>query len=194
MKKRIFVFATVLFLLFLVGCRENSTENDDLTSTPVSTLTTIEHPTYREIDATFPPYSIVDSVTPFSVWGGEYPDHGGHRSIYYGIEYRFIDLVNREEANEWELEKRPEFNDFNEMAVVQFIKRFNISREEFDKVNQILIDEVKNDPRNSWAPYNADLIYTFDPIKISNYYRQYDEKGNEIRWRELEPWKELLKP
>ena len=192
MKRRIFALIMIVLTLFLTSCNKKPAEKNETTST--STMSTEKPTSWEDGFNTLPPPSIVDSVTPFSVWEGEYPGETEHREIYYGLRQRVVNIVyDYDEVRKWESEEHPAYDDFHEMAVVQFIKRFNIPREEFDKVNQILIDEVKNDPRNSWEPYNADLIYTFDPIKISNYYRQYDEKGNEVRWREIEPWKEMLK-
>lgn len=191
MTRKIFALAITVLALFLVGCEHDSTEKTKTTST--TTLTT-EKPTRWEDGFTLPKPSIVDSVTPFSIWEGEYPGGTGHRSIYYGDHYRIVEIVDHDAYMEWRAE-RPIFDDFHEMAVVQLIKRFNISRKEFDKVNQILIDEAKNSSSYTpFEPYNTELIYTFDPIAISNYYRQYDDEGNVVNWRELEPWNELLKP
>ena len=200
MKKTILALVFTLLLLFLTACGNVQEEKKTTVTTtePALTQTTATATrTYIEEGVTSYPYTIVDSVTPFSEWGGEHPGQWGHRSIYYGIDYRVVALADKKAYREWREEEHVIYDDFHEMAVVQFIKRFNISRKDFEKINELQIDEAKNDPASGFEPYNVELIYTFDSYAISNYYRQYtdnDDNDSLINWRELEPWKEMLAP
>jgi len=177
--KKIIIAATILFILILAGCNKKLTEDVPTTNLLVATTTTSKTTTTIS-------WPTVDSVTPYSNYYNNWEPEGWHRNIYYEVGRYMIDLVDIVDYEKWYL-SGIKLNDFNEMAIVQFIKRFNITREQFDEANERIMRE------SSLEPYNAELIYTFDTYAISDYYRQYDDEGNEINWRELEPWNELLK-
>jgi hypothetical protein len=108
--------------------------------------------------------------------GDELYEYAHHNQIYYKVPDLFWGLVGIYDYSAWLSDEKPKFDDFHEMAMVQFIKRFNISRKQFDEINAIYekahaenalsADEVVR------MSFDADIIYTFDNERISEYYRR----------------------
>lgn len=105
-----------------------------------------------------------------------------YRHRYYSIAAPFIYLVGREEYREWK-ETQPDPDETNVMLMVNFIRDFNISREDFDKANLEYAWRIKYllngtpvmNPKDfanqeDEEVYNADIIYTFDNELINEYY------------------------
>ena len=101
-----------------------------------------------------------------------------YRSCYYAIDGYFLDLVDMSEFNKWaaSVDGTDGSKELKEMLLVSFVKRFDISRDVFDKT----IEEMKkgytlagvgdfNNEGNEIP--NADIIYTFDNEIINEYYR-----------------------
>ena len=129
-------------------------------------------------------------------------DEYKYRSTYYSIPYSFVELVGKEVFWDWfrETPYRVYPLDVDEMAMVAFIKKFNISREEFDKANKkreqtlmetrgfTVMNPAKDDPyydRNveNCELYDGDLIYTFDNEIINAYYLYvdpYEDEGSTV--------------
>lgn len=120
--------------------------------------------------------------------GFEY-DRDYRMIYYYGYEMQeFYDFVSSEELSQWR-EYYYDFNDFytngisakepKEMALVSFIKYFNISKADFEnkikEVTQIFMETSGGDAfRYHTEQYelpNADILYTFDNDVINEYYR-----------------------
>lgn len=127
-------------------------------------------------------------------------DEYKYRALYYSVPDPFINLVDRDAFWNWFENETPyrqyPLEDVEEMAIVAFIKEFDISREDFDKANekhkQILLEyggmAVMNpgadDPYydrdiESHEIFNADIIYTFDNEIINAYYLYVDPYENE---------------
>jgi len=100
------------------------------------------------------------------------------RYVYYSISGFFMDLVDSTAYDEWAyknlyiyVEEGPQ-----EMVLVSFVKHFNISRKDFDKV--VEQDRLANkklgidDTEELYELPNADIIYTFDNDIINEYYRR----------------------
>ncbi len=109
-----------------------------------------------------------------------------YRVRYYTLPAPFVDLVGEEECYQWRL-NQPYPNDTNVMLMVNFIKDFDISREEFDKANLEFARRIKElldgvpvinplDYANQEDDevYNADILYTFDNELINEYYLSHD--------------------
>ncbi len=125
-----------------------------------------------------------------------------YRYRYYSISAPFIELVGEKAYNSWfykEYYPIP-IEERNEMAIVTFIKEFNISREDFDRANlihnknasssqsDIITDVSQYKPGYDRAiecneTYNADIIYTFDNELINAYYLYvdpYEDEGSTV--------------
>lgn len=110
------------------------------------------------------------------------------RASYYDIPEMFQRLISDEEYEAWRKDMYANgHDDFDEMVMVSFVKKFNISREDFDEANkdwaktmQVLSGEpLTYNPydypeQGYYELYNADIIYTFDNAKIDEYYREHD--------------------
>lgn len=104
-----------------------------------------------------------------------------YRIIYYQIWGEFTDLLSedaRQDFMNWadeESQKNGYGEHQNEMLLVSFVKRYNISRTDFDKAVKAYVDarnktgEDLNSEENE-VP-NGDIIYTFDNEIINRYYR-----------------------
>lgn len=108
------------------------------------------------------------------------------RYIYYSLSESYANLVeNQEEFDEWYM-AREISDDMDEMLYVSFVKRFNISREDFDKATEerirIITDvrgrtpvtppfDTAHEAELCEVP-NADVIYTFDNEFIKEYYKR----------------------
>ena len=110
------------------------------------------------------------------------------RASYYDVTEPFQELISDEEYEAWRKEMYADgHDDFDEMVMLSFVKRFNISREDFDNANRewALIVQMATGEPSTYNPYdypeqgyyelyNADIIYTFDNAKIDEYYREHD--------------------
>lgn len=111
----------------------------------------------------------------------DYPFVRKYRITYYRIWGEFSELLSEEEYNdymEWTQKEAEEsgYGEFqNEMLLVSFIKRYNITRDEFDFAVEKYIENCKKDQCDmSLEEYevpNGDIIYTLDNEIINNYYR-----------------------
>ena len=113
---------------------------------------------------------------------------GKYRNNYYQIPAFFADIIDRNIFNAWE--KEYYLNNFpdntNVMVMVDYIKEFNISKEDFERANleyAKFIDELYShiclNPQDyadqeMQEIYNTDIIYTFDNKIINDYYLGID--------------------
>ncbi|MBR4728589.1 MAG: hypothetical protein IK080_11945 [Clostridia bacterium] len=105
-----------------------------------------------------------------------------YRARYYTLYAPFVQLVGREASREW-METIDYSPDASSMVMLQFVRHFNITREQFDKANletaRIIRDKLDGRPcmrpmdytnQEDDEIYNADIIYTFDEDIINAYY------------------------
>ena len=105
-----------------------------------------------------------------------------YRARYYTLYAPFVQLVGREACREW-METIDYSPDASSMVMLQFVRHFNITREQFDKANletaRIIRDSLDGRPcmrpmdytnQEDDEIYNADVIYTFDEDIINAYY------------------------
>ncbi len=105
-----------------------------------------------------------------------------YRDNYYSIAAPFVYIVGKEVYREWK-ETQPDPDETDVMLMVNFIRDFNISREDFDKANLEYAWRIKYllngtpvmNPKDfanqeDEEVYNADIIYTFDNELINEYY------------------------
>lgn len=110
-----------------------------------------------------------------------------YRDRFYDVPEQFVKLADPAEFAAWkaEFEKTPK-SERSEAAIVSFVKRFNISRVDFDKANAELASYINEktdgtavlNPRNYEAQeqyeiYDSELIYSFDNAKINRYFINY---------------------
>lgn len=173
--KKIFAFILCLSMLFMCACGNTQNENETTTESTQAEETTTQR------------------IKTESLY-----DEYKYRSTYYFIPYSFVELVGEEVFWEW-YDKTPyrvyPLN-VEEMAMVAFIKKFNISREDFDKANEkrrqtlmewggvTVINPAKDDPYydrdiENCELYDGDLIYTFDNELINAYYLYVDPYEDE---------------
>ena len=76
--------------------------------------------------------------------------------IYSVIPHEFALLVSEDEYTLWASTVSPDGG----MAIMQFVKHFNISREDFDRTNDVCGNL-----------FDAEIIYSFDREIIDSYYR-----------------------
>ena len=105
----------------------------------------------------------------------------GYAEIYSVIPAEFVMLVNRDEFAEWSGECTANGG----MALMQFARRFNIPKEDFEAANaeysarnaneNSIADDgagIDNKAEQSSESINAELIYSFDKVKIDEYYKE----------------------
>lgn len=105
--------------------------------------------------------------------------HEGFRRIYAVIPEQFSWLVDADEYRLW----KSGIKASGGMAMLQFVERFGISREDFDAANEAYaayLNSIYIDGHLNGIPetaqqetreiFNADIIYTFDKAKIDEYY------------------------
>lgn len=111
-----------------------------------------------------------------------------YRNNYYQIPAFFAEIVNQDIFSAWEKEYYANnySDDTNVMVMVDFIKEFDISKEDFERANlkyAYFIDEVYShiclDPQDYADQefqeiYNTEIIYTFDNDLINEYYLGID--------------------
>lgn len=101
------------------------------------------------------------------------------RMVYYEIPEEFRALVSEEDFGDWESRQ----TDANGMPVMNFVRAFDISREDFDRANaayaQRIYEELGMAPLLRAADcaeqeqaeiFNADIVYSFNENKIEEYY------------------------
>ena len=105
----------------------------------------------------------------------------GYAEIYSVIPAEFVMLVNRDEFAEWSGECTANGG----MALMQFARRFNIPKEDFEAANaeysarnaneNSIADDgagIDNKAEQPSESINAELIYSFDKEKIDEYYKK----------------------
>ena len=112
--------------------------------------------------------------------GGGYIESAKYRQRYYNVPYGFVVFVGEEEFDRW-YDEIYEFNP-DKSKIVSFIQYFNISKENFEKINLQMAKgfmEAGETPtmrpmdyenQQTYEIYNADIIYTFDDEIINEYY------------------------
>lgn len=82
-------------------------------------------------------------------------DAEGFAEIYSIIPYEFLSLVSMDEYAQWKSTVSADGG----MAIMQFARHFDISREAFDSANA-----------SCGNPFDAEIIYSFDRELIDSYY------------------------
>src|SRR5690554_3470176 len=131
------------------------------------------HPVYGELPVYQPESIILEDRN-----NDEYNFERKYSKAYYKMEAEFWGLLDEEELEDFYecAEDSSEETNYgehrDEMLLVSFVKRYNITREEFDSVVEKLIEEGgDSEVHEEYEVPNADIIYTFDNEIINEYYR-----------------------
>ncbi len=183
MKRIISMLIIIGIILGISACGNKPVIQEETTDESVSEtqpVTTEQNATELQIEKTdnyFVSETLPSAETGDGVIGLKY-----YRHRYYSIAAPFIHLVGRETFFEWR-DAQPDPDETNVMLMVNFIRDFNISREDFDKANLEYAWRIKYllngtpvmNPKDfanqeDEEVYNADIIYTFDNELINEYY------------------------
>ncbi len=200
------LFASVLsisILLCFAACKHNYTQNPNEAenSTAQSTQEFVEPNSRTDVTKSneFSTQNDLDVGGTDDEFNSPFDDYK-YRAIYYSVSEPFAQLVDKDVYWDW-LENETPYRTFpleniEEMAMVAFIKKFNISRADFDKANEehkrllleyggiAIMNPAEEDPYYDRGIecreiYNADIIYTFDNELINSYYLYVDPYAEE---------------
>ncbi len=186
MKKR--TFYLILFsvsLLFFTSCESNSQLTIPTTSTETGILSFKKEISQETADTMSTTKALSETPYVDNNQGGAIIEARKYRVRYYSIPGPFADLVGRDKCREWELKYIHGVGLPENMLMVDFIKEFNISKEDFEKANLQLAKTLGKNSRLMMNPldytnqeiyeiFNADIIYTFDYQIINEYYLSHD--------------------
>ena len=175
MKRYISLLAVLLCLLcvLLSACQPETsdTPGDPTTGTPTTT-------TQQGKD--LPEYQ-PGSIKLQSLENDDYRFDRKYRITYYRVWGDFMELLSEEEMQDFDVWSEEWAKNVNygetqeEMMLVSFVKRYDITREEFDSavekfiaINQELGCDMTGE---EYEVPNGDIIYTFDNEIINHYYR-----------------------
>ena len=168
--KKLISCVLIFPLVLLVACTASTQEINTTTSEIQETI-----PEY----VTWPPDMEFPERNSFVEEGGyDLGDFqaGKHRSMFYSLCHSFASFLPPEISyGHWEiLRSNEQFH--NESILVSFIKEFNVSREDFERLNEdrrLLLeslDFIVNKTAHAEL-FPVDLIYTFDNELINEYFR-----------------------
>ncbi len=189
MKRAVLLMAIVVSLgIFTCACQQADGETGEITTTkPVTDATSdfwIGEPQVTVPSVTDP--SSLPEYHPGSILledqaDDDYDFERKYRITYYRIWGEFLSLLTEEQLQDyyvwcdeaWEQIRNGETR--NTMLLADVVKRYHISRTDFDQaVNEFIInwdlDQYDIIPEE-YEPPNADIIYTFDNEIINHYYR-----------------------
>ncbi len=186
MKRIISLFVLICIIISTSACGKKpvTQEETTITTESVSQALNIDNQTVLESEtqAEETPKTTVSETTVNNATGDGVIEVKYYRHRYYSIAAPFIYLVGRETFFEWR-DAQPDPDETNVMLMVNFIRDFNISREDFDKANleyawriKYLLDGTPVMNPKDFANqedeevYNADIIYTFNNELINEYY------------------------
>jgi hypothetical protein len=191
--KRLIVFILLLATMMCAGCVDKEPVDTMPSTEPTSAPTDPVRPTDSG-DSTVPalpadpdgvkvlPEYVPGSIVLEDQRSDDYDFERKYRIAYYRIWGEYMDLLDDEEQadlGEWfnqngEQTNHGEFQE--EMLLVSVIKRYNITREEFDAATAKYVENWYSEESANWEEYeipNGDIIYTFDN-EIINYYYRYE--------------------
>ena len=183
LKKFIVFLLPIILLVSFFGCKKDIKEpglSSEISTAFYNIITTV---TVRSEDVTI----FVPKLNSIKL-EQTYSDHP-YRLTYYDSGH-FEDLApDPHECAEW-IYWYDEVVDVEEMFLVVFVKRYDIKREDFEKVVKRDIEfylELGWDLTNELAePPNADIVYTFDNEIINAYYRR--ENPVEPDWSKIKTY------
>lgn len=181
-------FYLILFLVSLLlftSCKSNSLLTIPNTSTETDILSS-----EKEITLGIENVRSTTNLTSQTRYidnhqGGAIIEARKYRVRYYSIPGPFADLVGRDICREWELKHTYNVGLPENMLMVDFVKEFNISKENFEKANlqlakalgknnKLMMNPLDYTNQEIFEIFNADIIYTFNNKIINEYYLSHD--------------------
>ena len=188
--KKLTAIIILLSMLMCVGCGNTPSSNShsSANSSPPhtdNTLPSTTSPTVSGTNPTIPEVQTPPEYCPGSILlqdqdDDDYDFQRKYRISYYRVWGEYMALLNAEEqvdASIWleQESKRTKFGELQEeMLLVSLIKRYNITREEFDIATSKFEKYWGDKGYTNWEEYevpNGDIIYTFDNEVINHFYR-----------------------
>ena len=163
--KKFFMIAVLFVFMLCAGCAASQTDG---TQPSLDQTTAPSNPT-SPTDPSDPDDPIDPQVFPEYVPGSivledrtqdDYSFMRKYRIAYYRIWGEYMDLLDDEQREE--------------MLLVSFVKRYNISREAFDAATTLLAEHCECDTHLEECEVpNGEIIYSFNN-EIINYYYRYE--------------------
>ena len=183
--KKFFMIAVLFVFMLCAGCAASQTDG---TQPSLDQTTAPSNPT-SPTDPSDPDDPIDPQVFPEYVPGSivledrtqdDYSFMRKYRIAYYRIWGEYMDLLDdeqREDMDIW-LEQVSDATNHGEvqeeMLLVSFVKRYNISREAFDAATTLLAEHCECDTHLEECEVpNGEIIYSFNN-EIINYYYRYE--------------------
>jgi len=187
--KKVFVAILIAGIIFLAGCNGSSVDMTTNDSPPASEGTAVaESGTTKGTTRTPESNSSTSSTenatlkntttSPEQIFSAVDDPDFKHRLIYSQLPIHYIRLVDdMKKVSDWQKELYANgFNsDGDEMLLALFVKKFNITRAQFDKANKEWGEFIGENDLTEYEIPNADIIYTFNSKLISDYYLIKDE-------------------
>jgi len=179
--KRI-ALAIILTTLLLSACTETVPDGEvteEATETVVTTETTIRTIIWgTNPDTGLPVYEpgIMKVASLEELQDNENTRGSIMRAIYYTISQQYESLLPEGRSLTELFEKKRTDDEDDQMALVRFVKFFNIPKEEFEKIVELDLASARRNnidltDESNEIP-NADIIYTFDNDIINEFYRR----------------------
>lgn len=172
--KKLVIFMVVFAILLLAGCAALPQ-----TGTEPSIVPTVSTQPTQPSAPALPEYQ-PGSIQLEPRESDDYHFLRKYRVAYYRIWGEYMDLLDdeqREDLYDWleEDSKNTNYGEFREeMLLVSFVKRYNITREDFDAATAKFTENSKDYINaEEYEVPNGDIIYTFDN-EIINYYYRYE--------------------
>ena len=186
MKKTILylIIFSVLFLL-LTSCKSDYMLTSSSTDTQTDIISSEEYILQKTSNSLSTSKVIQKSQDVDNNQGGAIIEARKYRIRYYSIPGPFADLVGRDICREWELKYTYNVGLPENMLMVNFVKEFKISKENFEKANlqfakalgknhKLMMNPLDYTNQEIYEIFNADIIYTFDDELINEYYLSHD--------------------
>lgn len=189
MKKSVVLLIAALcaFVFLFSACQPSEPPQDNSSSGDVSNnaqqtdSSTVGSSSEKNSDTVSLPEYRPGSIKLEPLEQDDYDFDRKYRIAYYQINGEFAELLNEEEYADYmvwvddEAKKTEYGKTQNEMMLVSFVKRYDISRDEFDKAVKKYTDNRNEQGSDTIAEANeipnGDIIYTFDNEIINRYYR-----------------------
>ncbi len=187
-RRFLFCFALIISVIFLFcSCNKNFPGLEGVNDNQTNETITEEYKSSAETSSQPNEIKLTTDKSQEQDSGGAIIEQQKYRVRYYNIPGPFADLVGREVCYEWETEyvKTHDLYSSDKMLILEFIKHFNISKENFEKANlelaknfgehhKTMMNPLDHTNQEIYEVFNPDIIYTFDDKIINEYYLSHD--------------------
>lgn len=176
MKNLFIMLATIVIIFAISGCVGEITVLDSVNIEPEAIVS------YEQVAVDISDEVVSHDYVAVSPSASQttQTDHGGDfdirrfRPLHYNMSVFFAEFVGRENYRAWR-DSRSEEERESENIAVSFIRHFNVTKEDFTRLNYEALYFVESLGRNpsdssSFEIYPVDLIFTFDNELINRYF------------------------